>query len=98
LTAESQFAAGNIAADQLDALLVPGDWMPDKLRRDPNILDLVGNMHFRGKIFGFIYGTVWKKELTQDLVVKSVQTGLRGIDTSANPEWCRSLERAPSST
>jgi len=41
LTVASQFAAEEIAADQLDALLVPGGWAPDKLRRDGHILELV---------------------------------------------------------
>jgi protease I len=59
LTANSQFAAGEVAADELDALLVPGGWAPDKLRRDPNILRLVQNMNARGKILGFICHAGW---------------------------------------
>ena len=59
LTANSQFAAGEVAADELDALLVPGGWAPDKLRRDPNILQLVQNMNAQGKILGFICHAGW---------------------------------------
>ena len=59
LTANSQFAAGEVAADELDALLVPGGWAPDKLRRDRNILQLVQNMNAQGKILGFICHAGW---------------------------------------
>ena len=44
LIVESQVGAKEITADQLDALLVPGGWAPDKLRRDTNILQLVRDM------------------------------------------------------
>ena len=59
LTATSEIAAGEITADQLDALLVPGGWAPDKLRRDPNVLQLVREMNRRGKILGFICHAGW---------------------------------------
>lgn len=59
LTVESQVAAKEINADQLEALLVPGGWAPDKLRRDPNILQLVREMNARGKILGFICHAGW---------------------------------------
>lgn len=59
LSAESQFAAEEINADMLDALLVPGGWAPDKLRRDSTILDLVRTMNARGKILGLICHAGW---------------------------------------
>jgi protease I len=59
LTAKSQVAAREIAADQLDALLVPGGWAPDKLRRDRNILQLVQEMNTQNKILGFICHAGW---------------------------------------
>ena len=59
LTAVSEVAAGEIAADQLEALLVPGGWAPDKLRRDPDILQLVREMNRLGKILGFICHAGW---------------------------------------
>ena len=59
LTVESQIAAKDITADQMDALLVPGGWAPDKLRRDRNILELVQNMHAQDKILGFICHAGW---------------------------------------
>jgi protease I len=59
LTVESEVAASNISADHLDALLVPGGWAPDKLRRNKNILDLVRSMNAQGKILGFICHAGW---------------------------------------
>jgi len=59
LTVESQVAAKEITAEQLDALLVPGGWAPDKLRRDSNILQLVREMNAKGKVLGFICHAGW---------------------------------------
>ena len=59
LTVESQVGAKEITADHLEALLVPGGWAPDKLRRDPNILRLVREMDAQGKILGFICHAGW---------------------------------------
>jgi protease I len=54
LTARSDVGAHEISAGDLHALLVPGGWAPDRLRRDQNILRLVREMHSAGKILGFI--------------------------------------------
>ncbi|MGR9073444.1 MAG: aldo/keto reductase family protein [Gammaproteobacteria bacterium] len=35
---------------------------------------------------GIIYGTAWKKERTEELVVKAVLAGFRGIDTACQPK------------
>jgi len=59
LSVESQVAAQEVTANQLDALLVPGGWAPDKLRRDPNVLQLVREMNAQGKILGFICHAGW---------------------------------------
>ena len=59
LSAHSDVASSQISADQIDALLVPGGWAPDKLRRDPNILQLVQDLDAQGKIMGFICHAGW---------------------------------------
>lgn len=38
------------------------------------------------KMPAIIYGTAWKKDRTQDLVVKAIQVGFRGIDTACQPK------------
>jgi protease I len=59
LSVESHVSAKEISADQLDGLLVPGGWAPDKLRRDGNILELVREMNTQEKILGFICHAGW---------------------------------------
>ena len=59
LTVESEVSAAEISADRLDGLLVPGGWAPDKLRRDPMVLQLVRDMHEQRKILGFICHAGW---------------------------------------
>jgi protease I len=44
----------SLKADELLALIVPGGWAPDKLRRHSVVKDLVRNMDTNGKILGII--------------------------------------------
>ena len=41
-------------ADNLNGLIIPGGWAPDKLRRYSEVTDLVGEMDKQGKILGII--------------------------------------------
>ena len=43
----------------LDALLVPGGFAPDKLRRDPAVLGLVRTLHASGRLIAFICHAGW---------------------------------------
>ncbi len=54
LTAQADITADEVDAVELDGIVVPGGWAPDKLRRDPKILDLVRGVHERGKVIGII--------------------------------------------
>jgi len=54
LTATSEAASSDLVADDLRALLVPGGFAPDKMRRDKEILRLVREMDNAGKVLGFI--------------------------------------------
>jgi len=44
----------SLKADDLNALIVPGGWAPDKLRRYSVVTDLVGEMDKQGKVIGII--------------------------------------------
>jgi len=44
----------DLIADDLFALIVPGGWAPDKLRRHSEVKELVHNMDAQGKIIGII--------------------------------------------
>ncbi|HLG79083.1 MAG TPA: type 1 glutamine amidotransferase domain-containing protein [Ktedonobacteraceae bacterium] len=46
-------------ADELDGLVIPGGWAPDKMRRNPHMLQLVREMDARGKIIGAICHAGW---------------------------------------
>ncbi len=49
LTASIDCDAAEVAADDFDAIIVPGGWAPDKLRRSPAVTGLVRAMHDQGK-------------------------------------------------
>ena len=54
LEATAERAARDVAPDELDAVVVPGGWAPDKLRRDPGVVALVRALDRQGKIVGAI--------------------------------------------
>ncbi|MFP4153400.1 MAG: type 1 glutamine amidotransferase domain-containing protein [Alkalispirochaeta sp.] len=59
LTATAEKAASEVTAEEFDAVLVPGGWAPDKLRRDQGVLRLVRDAHAGGLILGFICHAGW---------------------------------------
>jgi protease I len=59
LEARPDIAADQVSADDFDALVVPGGWAPDKLRRVPAVLDLVRAAYRQGKIIGSICHAGW---------------------------------------
>src|SRR5437588_13073053 len=46
-------------ADELQGIVIPGGWAPDKLRRSAAILQLVRDMHAQGKIVATICHGGW---------------------------------------
>lgn len=54
LQAQADATAEDVNAAELDGVVVPGGWAPDKLRRYPEITDLVKTVHERGKTVGII--------------------------------------------
>jgi protease I len=59
LEAKPDVAAEQASADDFDALVVPGGWGPDKLRRYPSVLNLVRDADQQGKIIGAICHAGW---------------------------------------
>ena len=51
--------AEDISADQLDAVIVPGGYAPDILRRFPSVIRLVKEAHRQGKVIGAICHAGW---------------------------------------
>lgn len=57
--AVSDLAFSDIDCDEYDGLLVPGGWAPDKLRRYPEVLDIVRSINEMGKPIGHICHGGW---------------------------------------
>jgi protease I len=55
----SDAAIANMQAADFDGLVVPGGFMPDKLRRDPHVLQLVRDFHAAGKLIAAICHGGW---------------------------------------
>ncbi|MGI9047964.1 MAG: type 1 glutamine amidotransferase domain-containing protein [Rubrobacteraceae bacterium] len=54
LEATPDATADSVEASDLDGIVVPGGWAPDKLRRYPEIVGLVREVHEQGKTVGII--------------------------------------------
>ena len=54
LGAQADTTADGVDASELDGIVVPGGWAPDKLRRYSEITDLVRTVHERNKTVGII--------------------------------------------
>ncbi len=50
----SGFGASDVKADDYDALIIPGGYSPDQLRRDPETVAFVRDMCAKGKLIGAI--------------------------------------------
>ena len=59
LTAKPDRLASEVASAELDGVVVPGGWAPDKMRRDPDMLRIVRDLHRAGKIVAFICHAGW---------------------------------------
>ncbi len=110
LTAKAEFASAQVQEKDLDALLVPGGFAPDKMRRDPDMLRLIREMDAAGKILGFICHAGWmaasakilnNRHCTGSLGIKDDLENAGGlwVDKSAfregNLVWGRVVEDIP---
>ncbi|MGQ9517120.1 MAG: type 1 glutamine amidotransferase domain-containing protein [Anaerolineae bacterium] len=57
--AVSQLSGAEASADEFDAVIIPGGFCPDRLRRDPNILRFVADMDKKGKVVAAICHAGW---------------------------------------
>lgn len=87
--AESDFTFGDINPEEYDALLVPGGWAPDKLRRFPEVLALVQHMEERKKPIGQICHAGWVLISAKILEGKKVTStpGIRDDMENAGAQW-----------
>ncbi|HEY4388788.1 MAG TPA: type 1 glutamine amidotransferase domain-containing protein [Ktedonobacteraceae bacterium] len=76
-------------ASELDGLVIPGGWAPDKLRRHPGVLELVRTIHAQGKIIGTICHGGWVP-VSAGILKGRKATGSKGIKddiTNAGGIW-----------
>ncbi len=52
-------AADEISVEDVDAVIIPGGYAPDRLRRYPAVLDLVKGVYDRGGVVAFICHAGW---------------------------------------
>jgi protease I len=110
LSASSQVAAADVRAADYDAIVVPGGWAPDKMRRYAAITGLVKTMYEQQKIVGLIChaglvgisaGIVRGHRATGSLGIKDdlVNAGATWVDEPAfrdgNLVWGRVVEDIP---
>jgi len=110
LTATTETAARSLDPDALDAVVVPGGWAPDKLRRDDGVTDLVREMDAQEKIVaqichaglvGISAGIVEGRKATGSQGIKDdvVNAGAQWVDEAAFQEehlvWGRVVKDIP---
>ncbi len=89
LEAAPDALAEEVSAEDFDALVVPGGWAPDKLRRYAAITDLVRAVYEQGKIVAAICHGGWVLA-SAGIVAGHKATGSRGIKDDmvhAGAEW-----------
>jgi protease I len=59
LQARADRSIGNVAAADFDALVIPGGYAPDHMRRSPEMVALVRAMHEQGKPVAAICHAAW---------------------------------------
>lgn len=55
----SDVAIAEVAPGEFDGLVVPGGFMPDKLRRDPQVLEITQHFHNAGKLLAAVCHGGW---------------------------------------
>jgi len=87
--AESDYSFAEINVDDYDAILVPGGWAPDKLRRFPEVLTMVRKMNDQGKPIGQICHAGWVLISAKILQGKKVTStpGIKDDMENAGATW-----------
>ncbi|OKL35711.1 type 1 glutamine amidotransferase domain-containing protein [Domibacillus mangrovi] len=87
--AVSEYAFTDIQVDEYDAILVPGGWAPDKLRRYPEVIDFVRSMNDAKKPIGQICHAGWvliSANILDGVNVTSTP-GIKDDMTNAGSTW-----------
>jgi len=89
LAADPQTGIDDVTAADFDALIVPGGYAPDRLRRHDGMLALVRDMHHRGAVIGFICHAGWLLVSAGILTGRRVTSfhSIRDDMVNAGAEW-----------
>lgn len=87
--AESDYAFADINPEEYDAVIVPGGWAPDKLRRFPEVTNIVNHMKDNNKTIGEICHAGWVLISAGILDGKTVTStpGIKDDMTNAGAKW-----------
>lgn len=87
--ATADLSFGEVDAHMYDAILVPGGWAPDKLRRYPEVIDLVQKMDQLNKPIGQICHAGWVLISAKILNGKTVTStpGIKDDMENAGSTW-----------
>ncbi|WP_100407261.1 type 1 glutamine amidotransferase domain-containing protein [Bacillus solitudinis] len=87
--ATSEYAYADISVEDYDALLVPGGWAPDKLRRYPEVIAFVKHMDEHKKPIGQICHAGWVLISAKILNGRKVTStpGIRDDMENAGATW-----------
>lgn len=87
--ATSDFAFGDVNAADYDGIIIPGGWAPDKLRRYPEVIQLVQDMDKAKKPIGQICHAGWVLVSANILQGKKVTStpGIKDDLTNAGATW-----------
>lgn len=87
--ADADYAFGVVNAEDYDAILVPGGWAPDKLRRFPEVIEMVQHMENNKKPIGQICHAGWVLVSAKVLQGKKVTStpGIKDDMENAGATW-----------
>ena len=87
--ARADVSAEDVKAEELDALIIPGGYAPDKMRRFPSMVKLVRDMDQAGKVVAAICHAGWML-ISADILKGRKATSFFAIKddmTNAGAQW-----------
>jgi len=89
MPAQADVSIGSVSADEFDALIIPGGYAPDHMRRTPAMVEFVKAMHAQGKVIATICHGGWMLASADILRGKHVTSffAIRDDIVNAGAEW-----------